>query len=422
MRKSFHRQRKRRISLFVFFGFWAFFLCHPPAVHAQGWSFTAQVKVAGDCGGYVPVIQPITVPSLPTKAQCESLRQSVLQITASGGGCTAYYECTPCTGSDIIYTTDYTAPGSVSIDGALQGSAFFSAHESAAVEDWVNEYMQKLRSMGVLNDVNYQLGIQDIPLTGDVDFDQYYMRMVAAFETNFSSTPYAGTRTAGSSETAAGASAASGTAEEGNASSNDGNTPKPAAGNNSTGNTAGAGQTTYNGDGVEISGNTVGLLTDQAQLQKQMEWMEKNGFNDLRQSSVNNSIDESGNDPAGKSAGESMIRALFGQIPDTKIAIAADLNVNFIDQTMEGLTSVTNDYFSGNEARAIENANNLPGNIVINATSKTLQNAASGLITDGLGKILLKPVAGAEQVYKWATFNVDFWENKTGKSLKDVLP
>jgi len=74
-----------------------------------------------------------------------------------------------------------TEPGSVSIDGLAQGSAFFAPHQSKAVENWIDDYIQKMKSMGM--NVYSNLPVNpDIPSTGQADFDKYYADQSIRFE------------------------------------------------------------------------------------------------------------------------------------------------------------------------------------------------------------------------------------------------
>lgn len=138
---------------------------------AQGWSFTFQLAYSGNCT--VAVSLP-TLPNvvLPTKGQCESLRQQILSISESGGGCTVYYTATPCTGSDMA-TTGQTEPGEVTVNGDVQGKPQFSPHQSQAYEDWARDYIQELKSYGINSLLGKSITPQ-YPTTGDKKLDAYY--------------------------------------------------------------------------------------------------------------------------------------------------------------------------------------------------------------------------------------------------------
>jgi hypothetical protein len=72
-------------------------------------------------------------------------------------------------------------PGSVSIDGLAQGSAFFTPHQSKAIENWIDDYIQKMKSMGMDVYSNPPVN-RDIPSTGQDDFDKYYADQSIRFE------------------------------------------------------------------------------------------------------------------------------------------------------------------------------------------------------------------------------------------------
>jgi hypothetical protein len=73
-----------------------------PRAALASWGFTASLTFRGsNCGsaaGLAPVLPVIT--GFPDDASCETTRNQVLAITASGGGCTVGYSCTPCTGTN----------------------------------------------------------------------------------------------------------------------------------------------------------------------------------------------------------------------------------------------------------------------------------------------------------------------------------
>src|SRR5512139_2892636 len=66
--------------------------------NAQGWTFTPQIKLVGNCqGGGAAAAQANAMLSalgnlsLPTKSMCESLRQQVLAIQVGGADCLVGY-------------------------------------------------------------------------------------------------------------------------------------------------------------------------------------------------------------------------------------------------------------------------------------------------------------------------------------------
>lgn len=162
------------------------------STYAQGWTFTFTVSSSGPCGTSLPYIPTFTIPYMPTQTFCESLRQQILAIRVEQpmyndrnqyiGLCAVFYTVTPCSGSDIAMPTDNTGPGSVSIDGLVQGNAFFSPHASKAIENWIDDYNQKMNSMGLMTGNTKVPDFPDIPVTGDVDFDKFYSEQTIRFE------------------------------------------------------------------------------------------------------------------------------------------------------------------------------------------------------------------------------------------------
>lgn len=159
--------------------------------NAQGWTFTFQVEHSGPCTG----VPPLPVPSLPnfgipTKSQCEGLRQTLQAIRTSTpmyndrggyiGDCSLFVACTPCTGSDIV-TPGQVNPGEVSFDGQFQGKPLFTTHESSAFEDWSKDYRQQLESYGITSILGNTLTPPQIPLTGDPGFDAFYNNQTTNF-------------------------------------------------------------------------------------------------------------------------------------------------------------------------------------------------------------------------------------------------
>lgn len=156
---------------------------------AQGWTFTFSTRISGPCGAYAPQLPVFAIPYMPDKNTCESVRQTIVSISASEpvydnygnylGDCKAYIVASACSGSDAAGSG---APGSVSIDGLAAGTPFFSPHDTRALENWISDYMVKLKAMGVaFNDDNFMTA-QDIPLTGVESFDKKYADEVMRFE------------------------------------------------------------------------------------------------------------------------------------------------------------------------------------------------------------------------------------------------
>jgi hypothetical protein len=193
MRKLHCKSKKYYIRLVYVSAFAFVFLMIPLSTKAQGWGFTFQLSQSGPCSGTIPTLPNFTVPSvIPNQGQCEALRQTVLDVKISAaqyddkgnyiGDCNVFYTCTPCTGSDIVTTSSLYNPGSVSIDGLTQGTAFFSPHESEALQNWINDYTQKMTAMGWQVNGGKAITFQDIPLTDDNEFNKYYIDQVVRYE------------------------------------------------------------------------------------------------------------------------------------------------------------------------------------------------------------------------------------------------
>lgn len=180
----------------------AFFLCvlatyflfgSGKSVHAQGWTFTTTVSHTGP-GPCIPV------PTLPpiayyTKEACEYNRN--MELSKNGedwsaygdGSCILVVTCTPCVGSDIGGPSGGSGgsslagnPGDVSITGLLTGNAFFSPHDTKDIENWINEFHQRNKSMGMADAGMIQITSGDVPLTGNAGFDRFYTEQMLRFE------------------------------------------------------------------------------------------------------------------------------------------------------------------------------------------------------------------------------------------------
>jgi hypothetical protein len=143
--------------------------------NAQGWSFQFNLAYAGNCGTTPNIVLP-TMPNnlFQTQAQCEAIRQQFLAIKESGGGCTVYYACTPCTGSDIIIPGQ-TNPGEISSSGQFEGKPLFTPHQSKAFEDWAKDYKQQLESYGIKSILGMSITPNNsIPSSGNAKVDKIY--------------------------------------------------------------------------------------------------------------------------------------------------------------------------------------------------------------------------------------------------------
>ncbi|MFZ0281519.1 MAG: hypothetical protein WAL29_07710 [Bacteroidales bacterium] len=161
-------------------------------INGQGWTFTFAIATSGPCGASLPVLPTFTIPYMSNQSFCESLRQNILNIRVSGsvygdhgeylGECAVFYTCTACTGSDIAVPSDNSLPGTVAIDGLTKGTAFFSPHESKTIQNWIDDYNQKMESMGITAGMKNADIVPDVPATGDADFDKFYADQTIRFE------------------------------------------------------------------------------------------------------------------------------------------------------------------------------------------------------------------------------------------------
>ena len=157
---------------------------------AQGWTYTLTVQHSGP-GPCIPF------PQLPpfayyTKEACEYNRQMELgnngeDYSAYGdGSCILIITATPCVGSDIGPGAGGSSlagnPGNVNITGLLTGNASFSPHDTRAIENWINEFMQRNRAYGIPAEGMTPITSSDVPLTGNADFDRFYTEQMIRFE------------------------------------------------------------------------------------------------------------------------------------------------------------------------------------------------------------------------------------------------
>ena len=145
---------KRRLFTIMFLVIFMITFGIHRSTHAQGWSFSAQLIITGNCAGFNYPLPMIS--GLPTKSQCESVRQMVLAIEANTGDCEGHFTCTPCTGSDLATSGDLN-PGGISNNGQVDGKPIFTPHQSQAAEDFWEDYKQQLQSYGVTSIYGDQL-------------------------------------------------------------------------------------------------------------------------------------------------------------------------------------------------------------------------------------------------------------------------
>ncbi|MBE0679658.1 MAG: hypothetical protein IH592_12920, partial [Bacteroidales bacterium] len=98
-----------------------------------------------------------------TKDACEYNRSMELSNNGDDwsafgdGSCILVITCTPCVGSDIGPGPSGGSggsnlmgnPGDVSITGLLTGNALFSPHDTKDIENWINDFLQRNRSLGM---------------------------------------------------------------------------------------------------------------------------------------------------------------------------------------------------------------------------------------------------------------------------------
>jgi hypothetical protein len=164
---------------------------------SQGWSFAPSIAES-DCAGtsYLDEANAVlaqfsTSVKMPTKSQCEALRQSINGFSVGGDWyssgnppvhhyCSISITCTACTGSDIV-TPGQLNPGDVSFDWESTGNPFFTTHQSEAFENWARDYKALLESYGIKSILGNRFDEWLIPLTGDKNFDGPYSRRISDF-------------------------------------------------------------------------------------------------------------------------------------------------------------------------------------------------------------------------------------------------
>ena len=339
----------------------------------------------------MPYIPPFEIPYMPTQSVCESTRQTVLSISASQpmydshnnyiGDCRVYYECTPCTGSDIGEPTGGSEFGiaDVKADALLQGEAFFSPHETRGLENWMNDYLVRLNAMGpaILDLGSYD--ISSIPLTGDVFVDRFYLQQSLAFM--------------------------KAPAEYAQPVANKTPEPPPPAPAPETGNSITPPETA--GEGI---GTTVQLLTSREEQAKRDEWMKMNGFANPVVIGASNTIDPSGTDEPVMSFKEAALREYVGG------DIAGSFALKTLDGATAGMTEGLSMLISNDNAGAAELGNSLMGGSVAkNAFLETAEESATDAVTGFVTKPILGMVKGAETVTGFITTGKSIWDTMYGK-------
>jgi hypothetical protein len=176
--------------------------------NGQGWTFTFQLAESGPCGGGpFPVLPTFPNFGLPTQSYCESMRQLILNISASTpiydnqghfiGNCKVYYKCSECTGSDIV-SPSAANPGDVDFNNQTDGKPLFTPHSSEAFEDWARDYKALLESYGITSILGDVLSPHPFPLTDDKKFNQRYAKDCDDFNPKVDSTDTGGVYIGGS--------------------------------------------------------------------------------------------------------------------------------------------------------------------------------------------------------------------------------
>ena len=162
-------------------------------VRAQGWTFTETVTHTGPgpCIPY-PMLPPMVY---YTRDACEYNRNNELSKNGEDwsadmdGSCILVITCTPCVGSDIGTGADGSGgssfmgdPGDLNIAGLLTGNALFSPHDTRDIETWINDFLQRNRSMGISDAGMNQITSGDVPLTGNAGFDKFYTEQMMRFQ------------------------------------------------------------------------------------------------------------------------------------------------------------------------------------------------------------------------------------------------
>ena len=246
--------------------------------------------------------------------------------------------------------------GSVSIDGPLQGNAFFTPHSTQELENWMSDYQTRLKSMGIALDLSGIQAGRDIPLTGDAEFDAFYTGQTLAFEKRA-----------------------------------DSGTPPAAP------------------PATEAGLGTVQLLTTSEEQRKRDDWMKQQGFNDLRQVGGNNTLDAGGEEAAGMSWSEASLREYVGN------NVAGSFMLKVTDGTMKGISDVVGKLSRGDTEGAVEQAASLDRNVAFNAAVETGKEQATSLVTGVVTGPMLGLVKGADKVASAIGTGINIWNTKHGK-------
>jgi len=341
---------------------------------AQGWGFTATLSTSGPCGVNLPTLPTFTIPYMTTQGQCESLRQTILAINASQpmydaennylGLCSVFYVCTPCSGADIEGSsgTEFGA-GDVSVDGILQGKAFFSPHESKELENWMSDYIIRLNSMGLGVIDMSTFDMNNFPLTGNNLIDEYYIKQSMEFEQRTMADMKIPEPEAAPAPKPAGSE------------------PLPALPKTDMP------EPTIENEGI---GTTVQLLTTSEQLAKQEQWMKDHGFTNPVSIGPDNTIDHEGGEQPVMSLKEAILREYVGD------NIYGSFALKTIDGSMKTLMDGFNVLKNNDVAGAEELSNNIfSGSMVKNSVREIGEETITDAVSDAVTSPILGMVPGA---------------------------
>lgn len=184
--------KQRRKLLILLFSFIILF-GYSCRIYGQGWTFTFSYARTGPCGNIpFPTLPSFPNLGIPTKSQCESMRQYIELSTKFTqpvyddnhkfiGNCVIWLRCTPCVGSDIS-NSGQTNSGEVSFTGQFEGKPLFTPHQSQAFQDWAESYKQQLASYGITSILGKNITPHQKPLTTDKDFNNFYSNQSANFK------------------------------------------------------------------------------------------------------------------------------------------------------------------------------------------------------------------------------------------------
>ena len=147
------------------------------ATFAQ-WTFTIQVRYSGDCGGIngINALNALSYEAayknmqIPTKSECEALRNQISSIRQGYGGCYASFVCGPCTGHDIGGTVSADPNSSLNI--FQQGTAITPHNRANEVLTWADEFVKKWQdTLRIISDYVFRYGGS---INGEeVSFEEY---------------------------------------------------------------------------------------------------------------------------------------------------------------------------------------------------------------------------------------------------------